>query len=161
MDLFRRFLTFKKLANRVSHKHLSISSDLGQLKTVRDAVLELAEPCLPKQAHMVMLAVDEAVSNVMRHSGPGGGPMQCSDADAIDVDIDSDENRLQVQIADRGPEFNPCSAKTDEPADRVRSRLRGGMGVSIIRKIMDEVHYDRTPDQRNQLTLVKFIDRPK
>lgn len=157
----------------VSHKHLTIPSDLRQLKTVRDAVLELAKPCLSAQAHLVVLAVDEAVSNVMRHAfaadnaadnnngtasasgsnGPGAtGPHE------IDVDIDAGGGRLEVCIADNGPAYNPCDARAETAQDRVLARKRGGMGLSIMRDVMDEIRYDRTLTHRNELKLIKYFD---
>lgn len=142
----------------MSHKHLTITSDLRQLKSVRDAVLEVAEPCLHRHAHWVVLAVDEAVSNVMRHSHEGSTDPLQPGGGAIDVDIDSDGLRVEVLIADHGPAFDPCAAEFADAPERVHARQRGGMGLSIMRRVMDEISYDRTPDQRNRLRLVKFID---
>jgi len=149
----------------VSHKHLTIPSDTEQLKAVRDAVFEMAEPCLPGKAHMVVLAVDEAVSNVMRHGGHSvltSSPLQPSEfqlnSGAIDVDIDSNGIRLQVLIADGGPKYNPCSTPAQDAAERTLARSRGGMGLSIMRRVMDEIHYDRTPDERNELRMIKYIN---
>lgn len=153
----------------MSHKHLKIPSDLRQLKTVRDAVLELAAPYLATQAHLVVLAVDEAVSNVMRHAfgADGGRPASESGTSAavlaasreIEVDIDSGGGRLEVCIADGGPAYNPCDARPDELLDRVWARKRGGMGLSIMRGVMDEIRYDRTLAHRNELKLIKYFDR--
>ncbi len=157
----------------MSHKHLKIPSDLRQLKAVRDAVLELATPCLATQAHLVVLAVDEAVSNVMRHAygadggADGGRPASESGTSAavlaasreIEVDIDSGGGRLEVCIADGGPAYNPCDARPDELLDRVWARKRGGMGLSIMRGVMDEIRYDRTLAHRNELKLIKYFDR--
>jgi len=140
----------------VSHTHLTISYDTGQLKVVRDAVIELAMPCLPETAHMVALAVDEALANVMLH---GRDPLSGENAqnNAIEVDIDSDSQRLMVCIADRGPAYNPCRAVVQDAPDRVLARKRNGMGVSIMRRVMDDIHYDRTADERNELRLIKYI----
>ncbi len=139
----------------VSHKHLTIRSDPRQLKDVREAVLELAGPCLNASAHLIVLAVDEAVSNVMRHGGVAGDPA----AGGIDVDIDTDTRRLEVRIAHRGPAYDPSAAVCEEPARRVLARQRGGMGISIMRRVMDEVRYTHSQDLRNELRLIKYIDR--
>ena len=69
------------------------------------------------------------------------------------------DGRLEVCIADGGPAYNPCDAHPDELLDRVWARKRGGMGLSIMRGVMDEIRYDRTLGHRNELKLIKYFDR--
>jgi|ERR1043165_7639227 serine/threonine-protein kinase RsbW len=140
----------------MSHKHLTITADPARLKDVRHAVMELAFPCLPAKAHLVALAVDEAVANAILHGTlpQGGGGIHAT----IDVDIHSDGQRLEVRIGDGGPAYDPRQADMPDLHARVRSRQRGGLGLQIIRRVMDEVHYARLDNQRNELRLVKYID---
>lgn len=144
----------------MSHKHLTITADPAQLKDVRHAVMELAFPCLPAKAHLVALAVDEAVANAILHGEParGGGGLPGA---TIDVDIRSDGQRLEVRIGDGGPAYDPRQAQEFDLHQRVRSKQRGGLGLAIIRRVMDEVHYARLDGQRNELRLVKYIDAPQ
>ena len=119
--------------------------------------MELAEPCLAGKAHLVALAVDEALANVILHGGksaPKSAPVRSS---LIDVDIDTDDRRLEVLITDSFGAFDPSQSVQHDPKERVRSRQRGGLGLSIIRRVMDEVHYARVANARNELRLVKYI----
>ncbi|HLX59680.1 MAG TPA: ATP-binding protein [Planctomycetota bacterium] len=144
------------------HKHLSIPPDSSQLKDVRHAVMEVAWACMPGKAHLVALAVDEAVANVILH-GAGRETLKAelslpAVSHAIDVDIDSCGEKLEVRIGDEGPAYDPNPSPGTDLAAQVRSRQRHGMGLLIMRQVMDEIHYQRLDGRRNELRLVKYID---
>jgi serine/threonine-protein kinase RsbW len=90
----------------------------------------------------VRLAVDEAVSNAFRHGG----------AAEIRVRADVDDRRVQVEIADDGRAFNPLEAPLPDVARPVEERPTGGLGVLLLRAVMDELAYRRA-DGKNVLTL--------
>jgi serine/threonine-protein kinase RsbW len=99
--------------------------------------------------YQVDLAVDEACCNIIDHAygGEGLGEMTCS------VEIHPD--RLTVIIKDRGQPFDPSKVpepKLDAPLEEVRRR---GAGFYLMRKIMDELHYEHIPEEGNVLVLVK------
>lgn len=99
--------------------------------------------------YQVDLAVDEACCNIIDHAygGEGLGDMQCS----VEVKPDT----LTVILKDRGQPFDPSKVpepQLNAPLEQVKRR---GAGFYLIRKIMDELHYEHTPDGGNVLVLVK------
>ena len=101
------------------------------------------------KTYQVDLAVDEACCNIIDHAygGEGLGEMTCS------VEIYPD--KLTVIIKDHGRPFDPSKVpepKLDAPLKDVKRR---GAGFYLMRKIMDELHYEHTSEGGNILVLVK------
>lgn len=103
----------------------------------------------PKAIYAVELAVDEACSNIIDHAYAGEdiGDMECT--------VSSSSEGLTVILRDYGQPFDPMHVpepKTDVPLERLRPR---GVGLFLMRKMMDRVYYESTPDQGNVLTMFK------
>ncbi len=97
-------------------------------------------------ARDIVIAVDEAISNVMRH-GYGG-----ERARPIRVVCRRDGNAFEVEIWDRGSKFNPF-AQPVPPPDELR---HGGRGLFLIRSSVDECEYARQ-DGWNRILLRKHL----
>lgn len=98
-----------------------------------------------EQCRSLTLAVDEAVSNIMRHAygGRNGG--------TIEIFLRRSDERVEIELLDAGQEADLTRLKVPPPQE-----LRaGGRGIHFIREIMDEVEYQRLPG-RNRLRLVKY-----
>jgi serine/threonine-protein kinase RsbW len=102
-----------------------------------------------KAVYAVQLAVDEACSNIIDHAygGEGKGEMICS--------VITSKDGLTIILRDRGKPFNPQDISDPEinvPLDRLKPR---GVGIYLMRKMMDEVYYEYSPNGGNILTMVK------
>jgi serine/threonine-protein kinase RsbW len=104
--------------------------------------------------HAVQLAVDEACSNIIQHAygGEGRGYIKCTCC------IDSDG--LTMTLTDHGASFDPDSVPEPDLQGDLECRAEGGLGVYIMRQLMDEVRYEFTPDAGNVLTMVKHREKP-
>jgi anti-sigma regulatory factor (Ser/Thr protein kinase) len=104
-----------------------------------------------EQAGRVVMAVDEAITNVIRHGyrGEPGRPIW------LRVKPLNDDGRrgLQIVIEDDCEQVDPSGIQ-GRPLDEVRP---GGLGVHIIREAMDEVRFDRRPGGRGmRVTMRKY-----
>ena len=99
--------------------------------------------------YQVNLAVDEACSNIIEHSyhGENAGEIHC----AYQVNGD----RLIITLRDKGTPFNPDLVPEPEIDTPPMERKTGGLGLFFMRKMMDEVRFEFTPDG-NKLTMVKY-----
>jgi serine/threonine-protein kinase RsbW len=103
----------------------------------------------------VVLAVDEAVANTIQHGYEG------REDGMVEVIIDADEVRFTVKIRDSGVSYD--AAKGSEGREsidlqgHIASGNKRGLGLFIMRKVMDEVRYTSRDGDVNELTLVKFI----
>ena len=107
------------------------------------------------KCELVALGVEEALTNIIRHSY--GGP--CDKPIIIKLStIDSyDENgqALEIAIRDFGRQVDPKSIKPMKP-DELRT---GGRGVHIMQSVMDEIEFSLAPDCGMELRMVKSIKR--
>jgi serine/threonine-protein kinase RsbW len=127
------------------------SSHLGNLEEICTFVTRYAKQAGldDRQVYAVQLAVDEAATNIIEHgyrsSGEGDVTITCQ------PEVDG----LRVVLHDHAPPFNPDETpppNTGAPLEDLKPR---GIGVYLIRKMMDEVNYEFSPKQGNRLTLFK------
>lgn len=133
---------------------LTIKCDTHELAKVRLFVVERAQKIFtnaPSMPDKIMLAVDEAVANVMEHAY-----VAPSDAE-VKIAITADEHKFIVEVFDEGKQFNPLMMPEVEIHAHVKQGKRGGLGVFIIRKVMDEVEYNFVEGRYNVLKMVKNI----
>lgn len=102
-----------------------------------------------KAVYAVQLAVDEACSNIIDHAygGENRGEMICS--------VIVNEEGLTVILRDRGRPFNPQTVPDPQvnlPLEKLKPR---GVGIYLMRKMVDEVRYEYSPEGGNVLTLIK------
>lgn len=101
------------------------------------------------EVYAVQLAVDEASTNIMEH----GYGRECPNR--IDITCEILEDGLKVVIYDDAEPFDPESVPEPEinvSLDEVKPR---GLGIFFMRKMMDEIQYESSPDKGNTLTMIK------
>jgi serine/threonine-protein kinase RsbW len=109
----------------------------------------------PECANKVVLAVDEAVANTIEHGyvGREGGK--------VEVRVDADNRQFKITIRDNGVAYDPASSSTDKLSldlqKHIESGSRQGLGLFIMRRVMDEVSYRSIGGEVNELTMVKYI----
>ena len=63
---------------------------------------------------------------------------------------------VNITLTDNGVPFDPTRSECD-PAKTIEERQIGGLGISLLRQMTDELHYQRM-NERNQLTIIKYFD---
>ena len=99
-------------------------------------------------ANRIKLAVEEAVTNIIDYAYPNGIE------GSIDITIEADENRIRFIITDSGAEFDPTGVSKADTTLSVDDRPIGGLGVFLVRNLMDSINYERT-DGKNVLRMEK------
>jgi len=101
-----------------------------------------------KTIHQIHLACEEALVNVIHYAYPDGNG-------DIELTYDLNEEKgFVIEIIDRGVPFDPLSLPEPDIGASIEDRKIGGLGVYMMRNIMDEVRYKREGD-RNILALIK------
>lgn len=126
-------------------------SDVPRLCSFQDSVYAKMniEPSLAKK---LRLAVEEAVVNVMEYA------YSASRVGSIEVRMMTDGHLLKVVIIDMGAPFDPTTIAKADTTLSAKERKIGGLGVFLVREIMDSINYERV-DDRNILTLTKKIEK--
>lgn len=134
---------------------LCASGDNSELERIRDFVSRKASDFGFDDAttQKITLAVDEACSNVIRHSYKFDTEKQ------ICISIGSIGEEFIIKIFDEGGEFNPLKVESPDMSEYLKNFKKGGLGIHIIKLIMDEIQY--TPNvgdpARNMLCLKKYL----
>ena len=128
---------------------LAIPSKLRHLRKVRHFVARHTKDArFPDHTvEAIKLAVDEACSNVIKHAYGG------KSGHSVEINLTVTPSCLTVTICDHGRPFDETSYTTPEIPQLVKQKRSGGLGVHIIRQLMDEVEY-QSVQGRNELRLV-------
>jgi serine/threonine-protein kinase RsbW len=102
-----------------------------------------------KEIYSIQLATDEAASNIIEHAyadSPSG---------TIEITCGMQGDSLTIILHDHGKSFDPSSVAPPNLKASLSERQIGGLGIYLMRKLMDEVHYESKPGGGNLLTLIK------
>ncbi len=134
-------------------KHtLRLENKISELDKIRDALEEMAATWgLPPQVSMsVNLALEEAFTNIVNYA------YDDDERHEIILHFKLQDNELHIAIRDDGRPYDPTVQDEPDIALPATERPIGGLGIFLIKKIMDEVKYERA-DNMNQLILKKHI----
>jgi len=100
----------------------------------------------------ICVSVDEAVTNVVMYAYP-------KTKGNIRITIEQINDRVLMEIIDSGPPFNPLNHPVPDVSASIEKRMIGGLGIHLMRNMMDELNYRRI-DDKNCLSLVKHVGGP-
>jgi serine/threonine-protein kinase RsbW len=99
----------------------------------------------------VDVSLDEVLANVVHHALAGRGEEGCLEL-VLSLDTAVVPPACELVVSDDGPEFDPLAAEAPDTTLGVDERPLGGLGISLVRRLMDDVSYERR-DGRNHLRL--------
>ena len=102
-----------------------------------------------KDIYNIQLATDEAASNMIEHAYeniPDG---------VIDMSCGMEGDHIRIVLIDYGEPFDPSAIPLPDLKADLSDRKIGGLGIFLMRKLMDEVHYEPRPNKSNVLTMIK------
>ncbi len=131
---------------------MSVGAHPGEVEKVNAVFARFAETyALPGGVRRsVNVALDELLANELSHGMAG------RDAGSVTVEVELDQERVTVTITDDGPQFDPFSQAPPDTTLSVDERPIGGLGIHLVRELMDEVSYQRR-DRQNVVVLVKHL----
>ena len=95
------------------------------------------------------VALDEILSNIVKYGHPGR-----PGEGRVEVHLDlEDSEALEMVILDDSDPFNPLEAEAPDTSLGAEERDIGGLGIEIVRRLMDTIEYERVEDRLNRLTL--------
>ncbi len=122
-------------------------NDIQQIPTLAEWIDTLG---LPQDLNMpINLALEETVTNVMLYAYPGK-------SGRVLVEAETSPGQVIFTISDTGIAFDPTKQEEPDITQGVEDRPIGGLGIYLVKQIMDDVRYERKED-KNILTLVKKL----
>ena len=112
--------------------------------------MQTEQLALPAVARQLVLALDEVVTNIILHGyeDPAG--------QEVEARLTVRESLLTAEVEDAGRAFNPLDAPTPDLSAPLDERALGGLGIHLVKSLMDRVEY-RRDGEKNVLTVRKRI----
>ncbi len=142
----------KEQLNARLMRTLTLTNDVSQISHLSAFTEDICK-ALHFSADTTMqmnLALEEAVSNVVNYAYPPG------EKGEIQIVAEANDVRLKFVISDNGAPFDPTSREEADISLSVAERPIGGLGIHLVRQLMDSINYERT-DGQNVLTLRKKL----
>jgi anti-sigma regulatory factor (Ser/Thr protein kinase) len=130
---------------------LNMEARLDEIERIHTAVdiLAEAEGWEPELLFQIKLVLEEMGTNIVKYGYDEGGEQE------FRITLMSESRALTMEIMDNGKPFDPFADSPPPDLDSpVEERPIGGLGVYLVRKLMDEAHY-RREDGMNKVTLIK------
>lgn len=130
---------------------LSLPADPEHLEALLEFVNGQAQAAglEPHDLYRVDLAAEEVLTNIVKYAYPQGGGQ-------VRVDCGVAGQSFVMEFRDQGQPFDPLAAAAPDLAEDLRQRPVGGLGIHLVRQVMDQVSYQRQGDT-NLLRLAKTI----
>jgi anti-sigma regulatory factor (Ser/Thr protein kinase) len=140
----------------VNERRTAVPSDAAQLPVLMRFLQEFwSAACLPPaQAMSFELALEEIFTNVVMHAS------RCGSVPRVELSLVLADGGVTMTVEDNGPEFDPLTLPQPDVQASLGDRPIGGLGVFLVRQMMDAVSYHRV-GTRNRLRISKHIETPE
>ena len=140
--------------NKKNSSELIVKSKTENLSLIRDFISSQASSSgiSAEQIENIMLAVDEACTNIIKHaykSFPEGD---------IVIKLEFNNEKLIISIIDHGNTFDPSAVPDPDLQKYYRNGKVGGLGMYLMKTLMDDVKYISVPGKYNKVLLSKSIN---
>lgn len=151
-DLTMLFIHYIKSEPGILKRHLTLENEIGQISRLSKFISDIASSrgLDENQAMNINLAMEEAVTNSIMYAYPEGTRGE------VEVDAIVDDNAIEFTISDNGMEFDPTARPEPDINARAEERPIGGLGIFLVKNIMDSVSYTREKNT-NILRLIKKL----
>jgi serine/threonine-protein kinase RsbW len=133
---------------------LEVPSSTENLAMIRDFVKRVGRQTGMEEQEIfnLELAVDEACANVIEHVYGNDTSKE------VIIRAICDDKEVRISVIDMGRGFDPTGVTPATIDSLVSGRKSGGLGIRLIRALMDEVSYEISPGQKNELHMVKRLN---
>lgn len=135
---------------------LQVPSSTENLALIREFVNSAASQAGfdDKEIAKLELAVDEACANVIEHAYGHDVSKE------VVVRATLTDETLSIDIEDTGNGFDPNTVGQEELEQLISKRKTGGLGMRLMKTLMDEVRYEIEPGKKNALHMMKRLKKP-
>jgi serine/threonine-protein kinase RsbW len=135
---------------------LEVPSSTENLVLIRDFVTRIGQQARLDEQEIsnLELAVDEACANVIEHA------YGLDTRQEVIIQAICDEEAVRISVFDTGKGFDPTGVTPASIDTLVTERRSGGLGIRLIKALMDEVSYQIQPGQKNELHMIKRLKKP-
>lgn len=142
-------------ANKIFEKEIVVKSTTDNLALIREFTKSAADEIgfSDETTGKIVLAVDEACTNIIKHA------YRYSPEGDIFISIKFEDSKFVISIIDEGKHFDPNVVPDPDLREYYKKKRVGGLGMFLMKKLMDDVKYYTITGNRNQVVLVKYLTR--
>lgn len=131
---------------------IKVQASTEHLSEVRDFVASYATKhgVSEQEVDSIRLAVDEAYTNIIKHA------YQYDDSKFVEIIMGSQDKEFWVSLIDNGKSFDPTAYPDPDVHSRVKAKQRGGVGVFLMKKMMDRIEYHEH-NGTNEIRMIKKL----
>jgi serine/threonine-protein kinase RsbW len=132
-------------------KTIQFAAKFEYLDEIREFVGAIARAggFTDKDVYNIQLATDEAASNIIEHAYE-----KISDG-VLELSCGVRDDLISIILIDHGESFDPSEIPLPDLKADLSNRKIGGLGIFLMRKLMDDVQYEVTANDGNVLTMTK------
>ncbi len=140
----------------MSGEKIHLESDLVNLAKARDFISRKAREAGAVESDITKIEIscDEWSANIIEHSLSG------DIVKGFNIECISENNKFYVIYEHEGYMFNPIEQEDVDIDDHFSESKERGLGIYIMKEMMDEIHYEYIDNRINRLTLVKVLMPP-
>ena len=142
-------MALKAIKMKSNQFELEIDAKLENLSLIADFIeTAMRQLNMAKSIYEVQTAVDEACTNIIKYACAGG-------ENIISISCSLDGSDFIITIRDKGKPFDPSFVPAPDIEADWGKRQVGGLGMHLMRELMDEVSYKFNAEKGNTLTMRK------
>jgi anti-sigma regulatory factor (Ser/Thr protein kinase) len=132
---------------------LHVPSSTENLALIREFVASIGIQAglTEDEVAKIELAVDEGCANVIEHAYGHDLTKE------VVVRAIVDDDKLWIKVEDTGRGFDPTKILDEDLHQLVEQRKSGGLGMRLMKTLMDEVYYEIVPGEKNELNMMKRL----
>ena len=132
-----------------------LESNLGNLSKAREFIVRKAKEsgAAEEDVTKIEISCDEWSANVIEHG------LKKDSTKAFSIQCKMKGKKFIVVYEHEGVRFNPIEQKVVDLNEHFSQMKERGLGIFIMREMMDEIHFEYIDNKINKLTLVKYIDK--
>ena len=129
----------------------------NNLSEINIAIQKFEEFCIVNDIsesirQKIQVVFDEMLNNVISYGYPE------KNKEEIKIDGIIEEEKIVIKIIDNGIPFDPWNLSSPDTSSGVEDRVIGGLGIHLVRNLMDEVSY-RHENNHNIVSVIKYLSK--
>ena len=154
MDEIRAYI-LKRVSGGLKYftMEMAFSGELDNLPRIREFIWSVLHnlPITEDEGNLIVLAIDEAVANIMKYAYKGSGEKH------LIIQAQFKAPTLRFLLVDNGEEFDPTEKNIDNVDEYIKEGHHGGLGIYIIEQVMDKFNHFYVPGMGNRLIMEKVL----
>lgn len=141
--------------NKIFEQKIVVKSTTDNLAQIREFTKSAAQQSGfgEDAVGKIILAVDEACTNIIKHA------YKFTPEGEINISVKFSDGKFSISITDEGTHFDSTMIPEPDLREYYKQKRVGGLGMFLMKRLMDEVKYGTIAGNKNQVVLIKYLSK--